>query len=202
VDPAISEYTHFEFECDVKATINMDWNAPPQITNMTQPRHSFEWKYGDLYLDNRRCTLKSKWITGDKPKTELYFEPGGDFYQHKKRWEVLAASGSDVEIRGQCNSGCTMVMMYVPREKICFDGFAKLGFHAAGRLGKLDLQTTEWMVDHYPQDIRTWLKNKGAPEKITIEEMWVLSAVDLWKMGYRECEPEEPIWRLKPTWFK
>ena len=94
-------------------------------------------------------------------------------------------------------------MAYIPREKICFDGFASLKFHAAaGRLGKPDLQTTEWMVDQYPEDIRAWLKNKGAPEKMTFEEYWGLPAVDLWKMGYRECEPEEPTWRFKPAWFK
>lgn len=64
-DPAVLEDTHFEWECDVRATIIFG-NAPPQITNMA--RHNFEWKWGDLYLDNRRCVLKSKWVAGDKPK--------------------------------------------------------------------------------------------------------------------------------------
>lgn len=95
-----------------------------------------------------------------------------------------------------------MIMAYVPREKICFSGFARLGFHAARRGKEPDLQTTTWMLNQYPQDIRMWLRDKGAPEKMTVNEMWELPAVDLWKMGYRECEPEEPIWRTKPAWVK
>jgi len=50
-----------------------------------------------------------------------------------KRWQALAASGNDVEIRGQCVSGCTLIMAYVPSERICFDDAAVLEFHAAAR---------------------------------------------------------------------
>src|SRR6516225_8814348 len=175
--PPAHNTDHFEFECDVSVTVNMDGDMPPQITKVgKQTRQDFEWKYGGLFLDKRRCTLRSKWVTGDKPKTELYNEPGGSLPDHISRWEAPAASGNDVEIRGQCNSGCTLVMGYVPREKICFDGFARLGFHSARRGEEPDLQTTTWMLNKYPQDIRMWLRDKGAPEKMTVNDMWELPA--------------------------
>jgi hypothetical protein len=43
------------------------------------------------------------------------------------------------------------------------------------------------MVSQYPQDIRFWLRDRGAPEKMTIEDMWTLPASELWKMGYRRA---------------
>jgi hypothetical protein len=89
-----------------------------------------------------------------------------------------------------CSSGCTLVMAFVPSERICFGEAASLRFHAARRGRELDLQTTKWMLSHYPQNIRTWLGDKGAPEKLTINEFWTLYAVDLWAMGYRKCDPD------------
>src|SRR5262249_15798841 len=48
------------------------------------------------------------------PKTVLYYEPGGIFQDHMKRWQKLAESGDDVEIRDACMSGCTLIMMHIP----------------------------------------------------------------------------------------
>src|SRR5262245_66214282 len=68
------------------------------------------------------------------PKTVLYFEPGGVLHEHIRRWQALAASGDDVEIRGLCGSACTLIMAYVPREQICFGEAASLGFHLARKV--------------------------------------------------------------------
>jgi hypothetical protein len=75
----------------------------------------------------------------------------------------------------------------VPKDRLCFGERASLNFHAAGRLGKPDMEFTKWMVSQYPQDIRIWLRDRGAPEKMTFEDMWTLPASELWKMGYKKC---------------
>jgi hypothetical protein len=83
---------------------------------------------------------------GTNPRTKLYFEPGGFLPDYEKRWKALAESGDTVEIRGYCNSACTMIMAYVPSEKICFSESASLGFHSAQVNGKLDLEVTTKML--------------------------------------------------------
>jgi hypothetical protein len=48
------------------------------------------------------------------------------------------------------------------------------------------------MVNQYPQDIRLWIIAKGGVAKMALEQMRTLDATELWRMGYRKCEPEEP----------
>jgi len=123
--------------------------------------------------------------------TVLYYEPGGRLDEHEKRWKELAESGDDVEIRGPCFSGCTMIMAYVPRERLCFAWGASLRFHMAGTGSNPSIGTAQYMLSHYPQDIRIWLRDRGGVEKMTIEKFWVLDASELWEMGYQRCGPEK-----------
>jgi hypothetical protein len=128
-------------------------------------------------------------------KTVLRDEPGGDYWQHWWRFKRLADSGDDVEIRGSCASGCTLVMLHVPNDRLCFGEKASLKFHIArNKDGVPDAQFTEkMMVNEYPQDIRAWIIAKGGVEKMNIWQMWELTAEELWTMGYRKCDPEEPL---------
>src|SRR5262249_8334658 len=48
------------------------------------------------------------------PKTALYYEPGGIIRDQIERWQRIAQSDNDVEIRGECMSACTLIMAYVP----------------------------------------------------------------------------------------
>ena len=123
------------------------------------------------------------------PKTVLYYEPGGVIADHVKRWRELAQSGDEVEIRGWCGSACTLIMAYVPRERICFGGNASLAFHAArnAETGEVSIQTTTWMFYQYPEDIRNWLKDKDG---LVVNN--TLTAPGLWSMGYRKCDREAP----------
>jgi hypothetical protein len=63
--------------------------------------------------------------------TVLYDELGGDYWEHWRRFKALADSGDDVEIRGSCVSGCTVVMIHVPSDRLCFGEGASLQFHVA-----------------------------------------------------------------------
>jgi hypothetical protein len=127
--------------------------------------------------------------------TVLYAEPGGDFWSHWNRFKALADSGDDVEIRGPCASGCTLIMVHVSNDRLCFGEAASLKFHVARdpKSGEPDVAfTTRMMVNQYPQDIRKWIMAKGGVEKMNIQQMWTLDAPELWKMGYRKCGPEAP----------
>jgi hypothetical protein len=128
-----------------------------------------------------------------KTKMVLYDEYGGILQEHIQRFQALAASGDDVEIRGVCNSACTMIIAIVPADRLCFGERAALGFHSSrdAESNEPVAKTNRWMVMQYPQDIRDWIMAKGGVEKFTIYAMWKLTAEDLWDMGYRKCEPEE-----------
>jgi hypothetical protein len=88
-----------------------------------------------------------------------------------------------------------MIMAYVSADRICFGEWATLEFHMAAYVrenGTVKVpapKVAQEMLDSYPQNIRTWLLDRGGVEKMTIETMWILPAHDLWAMGYRKCEP-------------
>jgi len=111
-------------------------------------------------------------------------------------FKAIEASGDDVEIRGKCLSACTLIIALIPRERFCFGETAWLGFHQAmlpnGVVSKETTQTTELMFDSYPPDIRRWLSERGGTKKMPDSSIgfWARSASELWKMGYRKCEPE------------
>jgi hypothetical protein len=123
----------------------------------------------------------------------LQDQPGGFFPLHQRLFEVLEASGNNIEIRGKCTSGCTLVTVYIPKERLCFHKTAWLGFHHAASFYGAAIEVSQAMFDSYPQDIRTWLQQKGGLEKIPHgAELWALLAPELWKMGYRKCEETMP----------
>ena len=128
--------------------------------------------------------------TGGWPKhtTVLYLERGGILHEHIKRWLDLAKSGDDVEIRDQCASACTLIMAFVPRERICFGKYSSLLFHAVRNAPdmRIDVSATVWMFNQYPGDIREWLGERGG---LAVGDV-VASALDLWVLGYRQCAPD------------
>jgi hypothetical protein len=131
-----------------------------------------------------------------KPKTVLYDEPGGIFTEHWQRWHTLNLSGHDVEIRGSCVSACTMILAHISKDRLCFGESASLQFHASRRerdSTEPDIPFTRWMLTQYPRDIRNWLSMRGGAEKMTVAELWRLSAEELWAMGYHKCAEPTPI---------
>jgi hypothetical protein len=129
--------------------------------------------------------------------TVLYDESGGILQEHIKRFKALAASGNNVEVRSYCPSACTMIVAYVPSDRICFAEGTGLGFHMAQEMVgtdyatlKLSPKTAQWMVDQYPQAIREWIIDRGGVAKMTVGEPWTLDAPTLWQMGYRKCGPD------------
>ena len=111
---------------------------------------------------------------------------------------MLDASGNNIEIRGICPSACTLVLSYIPKERLCFQQTAWLWFHHAQDMfthatTEETVKYSRAMFDKYPQDIRQWLEQKGGFEKMPHgNRYWAISAAELWKMGYRKCEEPKP----------
>jgi hypothetical protein len=131
----------------------------------------------------------------DPPKRGIliYHEPGGVIKEHIERWRALARSGADVEILGPCYSACTLIVTYVPKERLCFGAFATLQFHLAWdrETGKPSLEGSLWMLKQYPREIYDWIMERGGVASMTIQTFRELRAPALWSMGYRQCERDQ-----------
>jgi hypothetical protein len=156
-----------------------EWERRQKIRKQIEQEEQEAELQRQLDLENRHSGAK----------TVLYYEPGGNLREHEARWKTLAESGDDVELRGPCVSGCTMIMAHVPKSRICFAWGASLRFHMAGTKDNPSEYWSRYMLDHYPKDIHAWLMDRGGTKKMTVEKFWVLDATELWEMGYRKCDP-------------
>src|SRR5262249_49880090 len=133
-----------------------------------------------------------KWPDPPPLRTFLGAERGGRLDQHVERWKALAASGDHVEIRDFCPSACTLVLAYIPKDRLCFSETAVLAFHhAMFPNAEVAMEASSMMLNSYPHDIRMWLVEKGGLKKMPghNEGYWLLLPSQLWQMGYRKCEP-------------
>ena len=123
----------------------------------------------------------------------IYRETGGVIKEYIERWQELARSGADVEILGPCYSACTLIVAYVPKERLCFGAFATLQCHLARdrETGKPSLDASLWMLKQYPREIHDWIMERGGVASMTIETYWELRAQNLWRMGYRQCKRDQ-----------
>ena len=81
---------------------------------------------------------------------------GGSVALYAQRWQGLAERGVDVRIVGPCQSACTVLLGYIPRQRICVTPQARFGFHTALRP---DMTALLWRG--YAQDIRSWINARG-----------------------------------------
>jgi hypothetical protein len=91
---------------------------------------------------------------------------GGEVGHFVDMFEDLRKSGDRVVIDGPCLSACTLVLSFVPRDRICVTHRAILGFHAArsiDRRGRLyaEPKATERMTELYPAPVRDWIRRHG-----------------------------------------
>jgi hypothetical protein len=143
------------------------------------------------------------------PEDHGYSEPfvirgddGGVIREYALRWIEIAGKDTEVEILGECVSACTLVVSYIPKNRLCFGPYASLKFHMAHQPdGTPSRSVTQWMIDLYPDDIRNWITANGGIDKmpsgsteiigaitgITMPRFWVMPARQLWDMGYRRC---------------
>ena len=66
-----------------------------------------------------------------RAEMRILASPGGQVGPFLDLFERVRASGERVVIDGPCLSACTLVLITVPKERICVTRRAVLGFHAA-----------------------------------------------------------------------
>jgi len=92
--------------------------------------------------------------------------PGGQIGPYLQLFSAVRESGERVVIDGPCLSACTLVLMSVPRQRICVTPRAILGFHAAtsrdfdGRR-VYDPEASDVVLAAYPSRVREWIVRRG-----------------------------------------
>jgi len=92
--------------------------------------------------------------------------PGGQIGPYLRLFDQVRASGERVVIDGPCLSACTLVLMTLPRSRICVTPRAILGFHAATSrdfLGRrvYEPEATGVVLSAYPPAVRQWIVRHG-----------------------------------------
>jgi hypothetical protein len=99
---------------------------------------------------------------------EVWIEgsPGGEATSFIDFFEKLRQSHQRVVIDGPCFSACTLVLIIVPRSRICVTPRAVFGFHAARAIDQYGREypapeATRVVAAAYPAPIRHWIKRHG-----------------------------------------
>jgi hypothetical protein len=92
--------------------------------------------------------------------------PGGEAASFIHFFEELRQSHERVVIDGPCFSACTLVLIIIPKSRICVTQRAVLGFHAARAIDPYGREypapaVTRAVADAYPAPIRNWIKLHG-----------------------------------------
>ena len=92
--------------------------------------------------------------------------PGGEASSFIEFFEQLRQSRERVVIDGPCFSACTLVLIIMPRSRICVTQRAVFGFHAAKAIDQYGREypapeVTSVVAAAYPAPIRNWIKLHG-----------------------------------------
>jgi len=92
--------------------------------------------------------------------------PGGEAASFIEFFEKLRRSHERVVIDGPCFSACTLVLVIIPRSRICVTRRAVLGFHAARAVDQFGREypapgVTRAVAAAYPAPFRRWIRLHG-----------------------------------------
>jgi hypothetical protein len=126
-------------------------------------------------------------ITPASAELRIEGSAGGVIGDYMRLFLLVRETGHRVVIDGPCLSACTMVLSFVPHDRICVTPRAILGFHAAWTPSDEGLPlthrgATRLMMATYPAPIRAWIKRRGGLSRQTI----LLRGRELASM-YRSC---------------
>ncbi len=93
-------------------------------------------------------------------------DTGGLIQTYVQRFSQVRDSGERIVVDGRCLSACTLVLAFVPRERLCVTPNAVFGFHSAWSYDAqggqaLDGKGTQSLWDMYPERIRAWIRANG-----------------------------------------
>lgn len=102
---------------------------------------------------------------------------GGNVRAYEMRWAEIGARGASVRIVGPCQSACTVLLAYIPRDRICVTSGASLGIHTAK-----SAHGTGALWGALGSDIQQWVNARGG---MTPDFKW-LGAPDIYKF-FKRC---------------
>jgi hypothetical protein len=105
-------------------------------------------------------------LTSASAEVRIEGSPGGEATSFIDFFETLRQSHERVVIDGPCFSACTLVLVIVPRSRICVTPRAVFGFHAAKAVDQYGREypapeATRAVAAAYPAPIRKWIKRHG-----------------------------------------
>ncbi len=105
-------------------------------------------------------------VTSASATVVISDDAGGKMKDYATHFQQVRDSGEPVVIAGTCVSACTMVLGFVPRDRICATPSAVLGFHAAWMFddsGKrvVSATGTQDLMKTYPAPVRAWIARRG-----------------------------------------
>src|ERR1700751_1817226 len=112
-------------------------------------------------------------VTSASPTVIISGDAGGKMKDYTTHFQQVRTSGEPVVISGTCVSACTMVLGFVPSDRLCATPNAVLGFHAAWMFdnsGKrvVSASGTQDLMNTYPAPVREWIARHGGltPKRI------------------------------------
>jgi hypothetical protein len=109
-------------------------------------------------------------VSGASATMRISDDRGGQIGRYVDTFASLRHSNERVVIDGLCLSACTIVLGFVPRNRICATPHARLGFHAAwmpdGQGNRVTSSTgTRFLWRIYPANVRRWISRKGGLQR-------------------------------------
>jgi hypothetical protein len=101
-------------------------------------------------------------VIPDLPPFVIVDDRGGMVAAYDALAEKFASNGRKVEIRGYCQSACT-ILLALPPGQICAHDGAEFWFHQASESGskRRSDPATSWLMGRYPEPVRAWLDQRG-----------------------------------------
>lgn len=113
-------------------------------------------------------------------------DDGGDVDTFIMWYERVRQSGVPVRVRGICASACTIVTS-LPKEQVCIEPTASLGFHLFRVNGDSDPGATQaYIRRYYPVELQAWLKDQ--PD-LTPNVVYMSAAEAVESGSVRPCDP-------------
>jgi hypothetical protein len=105
-------------------------------------------------------------LTSALAEVRIEASPGGEATSFIHFFEVLRQTHERVVIDGPCFSACTLVLIVIPRSRICVTRRAVLGFHAAKAIDQYGREypapdVTREVAAAYPPSVRNWIRLHG-----------------------------------------
>lgn len=131
---------------------------------------------------------------------QIFSSPGGSVFEFINNYGFIRENKTPLEVRGVCASACTFFLGLLPKEQVCYDDRAYLGFHGVYRGGfmskpEFDQPMTEWTYNYvYTPEVINKLKTLGWSMDYDIDYsknptglIWV-GPEFMKELGYQKCD--------------